>query len=356
MTLNDESRNKEQIGHVLDDIFEDYSFKKAHSDRKQNFSANFSSKDSDFRSELSSVFSELTLGADYNNADRLKIDKTGIYIDSGILDEIIFRYLINLPAIEHHPVRLSFIFEEAHWFLIDFYPKYKNMSFSNFISILLQYIIKAEKALRNKKNTSEDRKSSKSETTNLFRSATKPIKEELGHNPPGHYAKVLLDALASHVKMFWTYKHSIPVFAALIMNPEMDHVLLNQGYSKRAQFLFPRGKKSFNETGREAAIREVYEEIGLDVSNKIMDIMFTPPNEKYNILFVINQNMDVPLQPQTRNEIKDIKWFKISDVMKGGGELAAIRAVFQKIQGELKYLKEKRVRFDRKKILDCFDI
>lgn len=280
--------------------------------------------------------------------------KQGANIDLYILDEILFRFFLDLQPIELHPIRLAFIFEEAHWFLIDFYPRYKKVSMSAFVATLTQHVIRSENALAQKeKNQNGQNMKNKKQKSLKFKDANSPLNMVQGST--GQMALNYYTNLEAFQKQFNNYKHSVPVFAAIIFNDKMDHILLNRGYSKNAQFSFPRGKKSFNEVGKEAAVREVYEEIGLDVSPNILSLMFSPRKEKYNLLFVMNQNMNVPLKAQTRNEIKDISWFKISEIMKGKPELAGIRSVLLKIQDELNFIKQTRFRFNQRKILECFD-
>ncbi|KRH95324.1 Decapping enzyme complex, predicted pyrophosphatase DCP2 [Pseudoloma neurophilia] len=363
------------------------------------FFSDYSSLGTSVQSELSSILTE------YIDLKPKKPQPPSII--KAILDEILFRFFLDITPIEIHPIRLFFILEEAHWFLIDFFPKYKKMSFASFVEYILKYILQQEQdaakqknnplnydinllkslsnnmlemensetpynpnsmpfedfatavsgnfsreTLKNTKNKTDD---SSNDQNTVFRSANQPLPRKNDNLSAVYMCTTILKNLNFYLKSFSTYKQSISVFACLILNDKMDHVLLNKGYGKNAQLQFPRGKKSFNETGKETAIRETYEEIGLDVSLKIMDIMFLPKKEKYHILIVINQPTDTFLQAQTRFEIKDIEWVSFSEIMGTREDLQSIRTVFIKIQKYLDYLKSKRVVLDREKILRHFD-
>lgn len=365
-------KENSELPHILDDLFSENT-EISHTD-------------------LSNIFSDHSQGTHESN---FHLDDK-ITISPDILDEILFRFFLDIPMIEMHPVRISFILEEAHWFLIDFYPQYRRISFYNFSACLLHYVVASEKIFCSSNNHDDETNKSidsfqniinreshsnrlleHNQVSKIFISANQPLPlGGINFNLPS----IIKSNLSFYLKMFLNYKHSVPVFACLILNETMEYVLLNKGYGKKAQLLFPRGKKGFNETGRETAIREVYEEIGLDISDKVMDVMFLPKREKYHILIVVNQKMSTPLQTQTRYEIKDIQWVKISDILNNHSktyddidmfdtsfscvssnsyynrsDLLNIRAVFYRIRKQLDYLRGNRVTLNRKRVLQYFD-
>ncbi|XP_055645179.1 m7GpppN-mRNA hydrolase-like, partial [Toxorhynchites rutilus septentrionalis] len=101
----------------------------------------------------------------------------------------------------------------------------------------------------------------------------------------------------------------------------MKHVLLVQSY--KGKWGFPQGKaeKEGKEDPFDCAVREVLEEIGYDIrkkaSGKFWDVMFTHPSRLYLV-------PDVPystnFRPQTRNEIRRIKWFPIESLPNSNAE------------------------------------
>jgi len=65
-------------------------------------------------------------------------------------------------------------------------------------------------------------------------------------------------------KTFNEYANQIPVYGAILLNIQMDSIVLVMNY-KCTNYSFPKGKVNQNETGLQCAVREVWEEIGLDI-------------------------------------------------------------------------------------------
>lgn len=338
---------------------------------------------------------------------------SSIKIETKILDTIIFRFFLDIN-INIHPIRLYFILEESHWYLIDFHENYKNVSFVDFIVSFFSYIIKCNRkknecendvknlfknslfksaVAKNKisysRNNYNNSMSSISSFSNYSNNNSSKIsnlssnfstsdsylndknsyfndknitndnfnKKDCDNNnlyQNTNFCYKFISSMNSNLKSFYFYKNGIPVFGAIIFSPNFDHVLLNKGYGKRGQFLFPRGKKEFDENGKEAAIREIYEEVGLDIRNKVLDIMICPRKEKFSLLIVLNQNMNIKIETKTRNEILEIRWVKIDDILKGKSEFLQVRNIFMKIEKQLEFIKQKMFRLDREKILKYF--
>lgn len=59
------------------------------------------------------------------------------------------------------------------------------------------------------------------------------------------------------------------------MNETLDSVLLVMNYNQTV-YSFPKGKVNKNESGVECAKREVWEEVGYDISKKISEKVFIP--------------------------------------------------------------------------------
>lgn len=58
-----------------------------------------------------------------------------------------------------------------------------------------------------------------------------------------------------------------------MLNETLDSVLLVKNFSNTV-YSFPKGKVNKNESGVECAIREVWEEVGYDISKKISDKVY----------------------------------------------------------------------------------
>jgi len=94
----------------------------------------------------------------------------------------------------------------------------------------------------------------------------------------------------------------------------MDKVLLVQGYYSRYSWGFPKGKINRNEKDVDCAIREVHEEIGLDLTGKINADHFIEliiKGESLKLFVVTGISEGIKFSTNTRKEIKDIKWHDI---------------------------------------------
>ncbi|KAI5170482.1 mRNA-decapping enzyme subunit 2 [Pancytospora epiphaga] len=183
-------------------------------------------------------------------------------IDSKILDDLTIRFIISAKEfITLNPEEYFFILEEAHWFAIDFYD-IPPMSLPTFASILLSY---------------------------------SGIELNINKDYPA----------------FKTYKQTIHVYGTMIFSRDFTHCLLVQQQGSSNAITFPKGKKSRNETGIECAIRETREEVGINVTDKIIDLSVTI-FDKITLYFAFNVDMSVPLKTNTRNEISNIFWFDLS--------------------------------------------
>lgn len=107
-----------------------------------------------------------------------------------------------------------------------------------------------------------------------------------------------------------------------MLNHEMDSVVLVKGWKRGANWSFPRGKINKDEADLDCAVREVYEETGLDL--RAAGLVPTEKKPKYIEISMREQQLrlyvfrDVPMdtnfQPRTRKEISKIQWYKLSDL------------------------------------------
>lgn len=121
---------------------------------------------------------------------------------------------------------------------------------------------------------------------------------------------------------FLAYKNRIPVRGAIMLNEAMDSTVLVKGWKKGANWSFPRGKINKDEDDLICAIREVYEETGLDLETA--GLIPHDRNVKYIEINIRDQQMrlyvfkNVPLsthfEPRTRKEISKIEWWRLSDL------------------------------------------
>lgn len=181
-----------------------------------------------------------------------------------ILDDITIRFVIGAPEfIRLHPEEYFFVIEEAFWFALDFYDA-QHTTLLGFAMQLLQ------------------------------------------HNG------IFLDTEHDY-GVFKAYKQSIRVYGTMIFSRGFTHCLLVQQQGSSTAITFPKGKKSRDETGIECAIRETMEEVGYDVSDKIVDMSVTI-FDKITLYFVFNVSLETEFTTHTRNEISKIFWFDLRKI------------------------------------------
>ena len=242
----------------------------------------------------SSAPSKISLKFDDNEEENELLDE--------VLDDLCIRFILNCPTLEEEQMEgidsrvfetLFFQLEEAFWFYYDFHrvkhkslPKYK---FSMFCEKMY---------------------------------ARCPILEELTQNDS---SQADVDSL---VQRFLDYKTSVPVYGCIILNENLDKVLLVQGYNTKS-WSFPKGKINQNEKETTCAAREVYEECGYELGDRVNEQDFIEIDQNYESsvpdykdkykhsnpytkLFIVG---GIPESTQfatrTRKEILKIKWFSI---------------------------------------------
>ncbi|KPM46196.1 hypothetical protein AK830_g321 [Neonectria ditissima] len=199
------------------------------------------------------------------------------------LDDLCVRFIINLPQEDLSSVaRICFQVEEAQWFYEDFIrpldPTLPSMSLRTFCLRIFQHC---------------------------------PL---LASFPAENHLKAFEE--------FLEYKTRVPVRGAIMLNEAMDSTVLVKGWKKGANWSFPRGKINKNEDDLDCAVREVYEETGLDL--KAAGLVPTEGKPKYIEIAIREQHMrlyvfrDVPMntmfEPKTRKEISKIEWYKLSEL------------------------------------------
>lgn len=195
-----------------------------------------------------------------------------------VLDDLCMRFLFNLPAAEWESFeRLFFAIEAAHWFYDDFYrekyPSLPRLQLKQFAAKIFGH-------------------------TNLLQSYSNEV-----------------DKLTAQ---FQSYKQVVMTCGAALLNPSLDKVLLVRGWGSTARWGFPKGKLSNNESELAAAIREVKEETGFDMSQHLTEDQFYLDSfisrRHCRIFLVMGVPEDTIFETQTRKEISDIQWVHISDL------------------------------------------
>ncbi|CAD5217150.1 unnamed protein product [Bursaphelenchus xylophilus] len=199
-----------------------------------------------------------------------------------VIDNLSLRFLNNIPEHEKRDhIRICFQLEQAHWYYVDYFcekrpanvPICHNVNFRDFVRQMFN----------------------KCEMLGCFK---------------GHVDEI--------IEEFRQYKGGVPTYGAVMFNKDLTEVLLVQGYfSTKNSWGFPKGKVNEDESPEACAIREVLEETGYDITDKMRpDVMF-----RYNLndtavclYAALDVDQDFSFHPHLRKEIRKIAWYPIREL------------------------------------------
>ena len=196
---------------------------------------------------------------------------------SEVLDDLAMRFVVNCPPEEQESFeRLLFQVEAAFWFYEDQYREIWPRSFP-----VLNLLTFSEQ---------------------LFKSCPllKPFQKR---------TKEIYEA-------FTTYKRQIPTCGAMLLNEDRTKLLLVKSYNGKA-WGFPKGKIDKDEDKVDCAVREVFEEVGYDMSEKVdANIYIETQWQQQTIRLYIVPGVpdDTAFRTRTKKEIGDITWHKIKEI------------------------------------------
>jgi len=221
-----------------------------------------------------------------------------------VIEDLLCRFIMNLPKEEQTTDRLFFHIQAAHWFYSDFYVG----------------------------NTEIINAGCKVPACN-FKTFAKVIYK---HCP---FLKPYYGGFEIFFYRFNQYISQIPVYGGIILNANLDKVLLVTNY-KNTFYSFPKGKINQNETGIECAVREVWEEVGVDISKFISEkdfIEFKTEGNKTQKMYVVHGvDENLIMKTNTRCEIGRIEWVPLSEMEEGKN---ANTNIFRKITTFIRPLK-----------------
>ena len=133
------------------------------------------------------------------------------------------------------------------------------------------------------------------------------------------------------IRQWKEYKQMVPTYGAIILNENLSkvergqiapvasrntflpslQVLLVRGFSSRSSWGFPKGKVNEDEAAHVCATREVLEETGFDITERLDPDHFleaTIQGQRVRHFLIPGAPEAYSFGPKTRGEIKDITW------------------------------------------------
>lgn len=195
-------------------------------------------------------------------------------IPTALLDDLCSRFILHIPSEERdNAIRVCFQIELAHWFYLDFCmqntPGAPHCGIRDFAKAVFQHC---------------------------------PFLLPHGED----VQKVL--------EQWKEYKMGVPTYGAIILDESLENVLLVQGYLAKSGWGFPKGKVNEEEAPHDCAVREVMEETGFDIKNRICKDMYIEQkisDQVVRLYIIPGVPSDTKFNPKTRKEIRNIEWFPI---------------------------------------------
>lgn len=204
-----------------------------------------------------------------NNMETKRVE-----IPTGVLDDLCSRFILHIPSEERdNAIRVCFQIELAHWFYLDFCmqnsPGLPQCGIRDFAKAVFNHC---------------------------------PFLLPQG----GDVQRVL--------EQWKEYKMGVPTYGAIILDETLNNALLVQGYLAKSGWGFPKGKVNEDEAPHDCAVREVLEETGFDIRDRICKDTYIEQKiiDQVARLYIIpGVSKETKFNPKTRKEIRNIEWFPI---------------------------------------------
>nr|XP_046270615.1 m7GpppN-mRNA hydrolase [Scatophagus argus] len=197
-----------------------------------------------------------------------------VEIPSGVLDDLCSRFILHIPSEERdNAIRVCFQIELAHWFYLDFCvqntPGAPHCGIRDFAKAVF------------------------------------------------HHCPFLLphgEDVQKVLEQWKEYKMGVPTYGAIILDESLENALLVQGYLAKSGWGFPKGKVNEDEAPHDCAVREVLEETGFDIKNRICKDVYIEQkitDQLVRLYIIPGVSKDTKFNPKTRKEIRNIEWFSV---------------------------------------------
>ncbi|XP_032425145.1 m7GpppN-mRNA hydrolase isoform X2 [Xiphophorus hellerii] len=197
-----------------------------------------------------------------------------VEIPTSVLDDLCSRFILHIPSEERdNAIRVCFQIELAHWFYLDF-------------------------CIQN--------------TPGAPQCGIRDFAKAVFHHcpfllPHGEDVQKVLEEWKE-------YKMGVPTYGAIILDESLENALLVQGYLAKSGWGFPKGKVNEDEAPHDCAVREVLEETGFDIKNRICKDVYIEQkitDQLVRLYIIPGVSKDTKFNPKTRKEIRNIEWFPI---------------------------------------------
>uniref|UniRef100_A0A1A8HHD1 m7GpppN-mRNA hydrolase n=1 Tax=Nothobranchius korthausae TaxID=1143690 RepID=A0A1A8HHD1_9TELE len=197
-----------------------------------------------------------------------------VEIPSSVLDDLCSRFILHIPSEERdNAIRVCFQIELAHWFYLDF-------------------------CMQN--------------TPGAPHCGIRDFAKAVFHHCP--FLLPHGEDVQKVLEQWKEYKMGVPTYGAIILDESLESVLLVQGYLAKSGWGFPKGKVNEDEAPHDCAVREVLEETGFDIKNRICKDRYIEQkitDQLVRLYIIPGVSKDTKFNPKTRKEIRNIEWFPI---------------------------------------------
>lgn len=197
-----------------------------------------------------------------------------VEIPAAVLDDLCSRFILHIPSEERdNAIRVCFQIELAHWFYLDF-------------------------CMQN--------------TPGAPQCGIRDFAKAVFHHCP--FLLPHGEDVQKVLEQWKEYKMGVPTYGAIILDESLENALLVQGYLAKSGWGFPKGKVNEDEAPHDCAVREVLEETGFDIKNRIFKDMFIEQkitDQLVRLYIIPGVSKDTRFNPKTRKEIRNIEWFPI---------------------------------------------
>ncbi|XP_065821369.1 m7GpppN-mRNA hydrolase isoform X2 [Labrus bergylta] len=202
------------------------------------------------------------------------MDTKRVEIPSGVLDDLCSRFILHIPSEERdNAIRVCFQIELAHWFYLDF-------------------------CMQN--------------TPGAPHCGIRDFAKAVFHHCP--FLLPHGEDVQKVLEQWKEYKMGVPTYGAIILDEPLENALLVQGYLAKSGWGFPKGKVNEDEAPHDCAVREVLEETGFDIKNRIGKDVYIEQkitDQVVRLYIIPGVSRDTKFNPKTRKEIRNIEWFPI---------------------------------------------